>query len=68
MKTAVKVAGVLSILAGLRSLVQADASGFVMFCTLGAGLLVEPRPGGGGYGVKWLLIIAAFALALARIV
>ncbi len=68
MRAALKIAGVLSIMAGLRSLFNSDGLGVVTFCTLGAGLLIDTRPGGGGLGLKWLLLLAAFALALARIV
>ena len=66
MKTAVKVAGVLLILNGLRSLFQSDVLGFVMFFTLGTGLLMDPKPGGGN-GLRWALLSVAFVLALVRI-
>lgn len=68
MTAALKIAGVLSIVVGLRSLFNGDGPGFVMFCVLGAGFLIDPRPGGGGYWLKWALLLAAFALALARII
>lgn len=68
MTVALKIAGVLSIFAGLRSLFQGDGLGFVMFCTLGAGFLIDPKPGGGGYWLKWALMLVASALALVRLV
>lgn len=68
MRTAVKVVGVLSILAGLLSLLQRDVPGFVMLSALGAGLLIDPKPGPWGRGLKWTLLLVAFVLALVRIV
>jgi hypothetical protein len=68
MRTAVRVAGVLSILTGLRSLFQTDVLDCVMFCTLGGGLLLDPRAGGAGYVLRWALLLIAFVLALVRIV
>lgn len=68
MRTAVKVAGVLLVLAGLRSLFQSDALGFVMFLTLGIGFLIDPKPGSGGNWLRWAMLLFAFALALVRIV
>jgi hypothetical protein len=67
MRRALKVAGVLLILAGLRSLFQMDWLGFTMFCTLGAGFLIDTKPDGSGRGLKWLLLVVAFVLALVRI-
>jgi hypothetical protein len=68
MRTAVKVTGVLLVLVGLRSLFQSDGLGFVMFLTLGIGLMMEPKPGGRGVGARWALLSVAFVLALVRIV
>jgi hypothetical protein len=38
-----------------------------MFFTLGTGFLIDPKPGGGGRGLKWGLLLVALALALVRI-
>ena len=68
MRMAVRVAGVLSILVGLRSLFQTDVLDCLMFFALGGGLLLDPRAGGGGYVLRWALLLIAFVLALVRIV
>lgn len=67
MSAAIKIAGVLLIIVGLWSLFDSDGLGFVMFCTLGAGFLIDTKPDGSGRGLKWLLLFAAFTLALVRL-
>ena len=67
MKTAVKLAGVLSLLNGLWSLLQGDILDFVMFFTLGVGLLIDPKPGSGSSRLKWVLLLTSFVLALIRL-
>ena len=67
MRTAVKILGVLLILAGLRSLLGADVPAFVMFCALGSGLLIDHKSGGSARGLRRALLIVAFLLALARL-
>lgn len=67
MKAALKLSGVVLILLGLRDLFNSDGLGFFMFCALGAGFLIDPKPGGAGRGLKWLLLFAAFTLALVRL-
>lgn len=68
MRTVLKVSAVLLILAGLRSLFQSDWLSFIMFSTLGVGLLLDTKPDGAGRGLKWTLLTVAFVLALVRIV
>ena len=67
MKTAVKILGVLLILAGLRSLFGADGPAFVMFCALGSGLLIDGNSGGSARSLRRVLLLVAFVLALARL-
>lgn len=67
MRTAVKVAGVLLVLVALRCLFQSDSLGFIMYLTLGTGLMIDLKPDGGSNGLKWALLSVAFVLALLRI-
>jgi hypothetical protein len=66
MRRLLQVMGVLLIVVGLRSLLNSDWVFFVMNSALGVSFLLDPKGDKGVRKLRWLLLLVAFVLAVAR--
>ncbi len=68
MRRLLQVMGVLLIVVGVRSLLNSDWVSFGMSSALGVSFLLDPKRDEGVRRLRWLLLLVAFVLAVARII